>query len=73
MNSELDDVDVRGTIVAVLLATEDRDEIAGALGAIAWLGARRATFPAPPAALLRVIELDRAIPTRRSARSPRRR
>jgi hypothetical protein len=57
MNSELDDVDVRGTIVSVLLAPEDRDEVVGALGAIAWL-APAGGFPATPAALTRVSELS---------------
>ncbi len=56
MNSELDDVDVRGTIVEVVVATKDRDELAGALAGIAWL-APGGNFPASPAALLRVIEL----------------
>ena len=56
MNSELDDVDVRRTIVEVLVATEDRDELAGALAAIAWL-APGGNFPASPAALLCVIEV----------------
>jgi hypothetical protein len=56
MNSELDDVDVRGTILSVLLATEDRDEVVGALAAIAWL-APGGNFPASPAALDRVVEL----------------
>ncbi len=56
MNCELDDVDARGAIVAALLASEDRDEIVGALGAIAWL-APGGGFPATPAALGRVLEL----------------
>jgi hypothetical protein len=57
MNSELDDVDVRGTILSVLLATEDRDEVVGALAAIAWRLAPGGNFPASPAALDRVVEL----------------
>jgi HEAT repeat protein len=56
LNSELDDVDVRGTVVSVLLATEDGDEVVGALGAIAWL-APGGNFPASPDALDRVVEL----------------
>jgi hypothetical protein len=56
MNSELDDIDVRGTIVERLLASEDRDEIAGALEAIAWL-APGGGFPATPAVHARVLEL----------------
>jgi hypothetical protein len=56
MNSELDDVDVRGTIVEVLQGSEDRDEVAGALEAITWL-APGGNFPATPAARSRVIEL----------------
>lgn len=56
MNSELDDVDVRGTIAGVVLASEDREEIAGALMAIAWLGPG-GNFPASPAVHARVSEL----------------
>jgi hypothetical protein len=66
MNSELDDVDVRGTIVEVLQDSADRDEVAGALAAITWL-APGGNFPASTAALARVIELteypDEAIRT----------
>ena len=57
LNSELDGVDVRGTIIAVLLAAGDRDEIVGALGAIAWL-APSGGFQAPPEAFARVMELS---------------
>ena len=57
LTSELDDVDVRGTIVSVLLASEDRDEVVGTLGAIAWL-APGGGFPATPEAFARVMELS---------------
>jgi hypothetical protein len=57
LTSELDDVDVRGTIVSVLLGSEDRDEIVGTLGAIAWL-APGGGFPATPDTLARVMELS---------------
>jgi HEAT repeat protein len=50
LNGELDGVDVRGSIVTVLLETHARDELLGALAAIAWL-APGGGFPAPPAAL----------------------
>ena len=70
MNSELDDVDVRGTIVAVLLASEDRDEIVGALVAIAWL-APAATSRRSPAAL-RARQRARRAPARDDP-DPRRR
>ena len=65
MNSELDDVDVRGTIVDVLLATEDRDEIA-ARSARSRGRPPAGTFRRSPAALLRVIERHRRCPMRRS-------
>jgi hypothetical protein len=57
LESELDDVDVRGSIVSVLLATDDRDELLGALAAINWL-APTGGFHAPPAAAARVSELS---------------
>ena len=57
LDSELDGVDVRGTIVSVLLASEERDEVVGALGAIAWL-APGGGFPATPEAFARVMELS---------------
>ncbi len=57
INSELDGVDVRGAIVAALLASDDRDELVGALEAIGWL-APSGGFPATPAALGRVLELS---------------
>jgi HEAT repeat protein len=53
LDSELDDVDVRGTIVSVLLDTSDRDEVAGALSAVGWL-APSGGFPGSPAAHARV-------------------
>ena len=56
LDSELDDVDVRGTIVSVLLHTNDRDEIAGALGALGWL-APSGGFPGSVAARVRVLAL----------------
>jgi hypothetical protein len=56
LDSELDGLDVRGKIAAVLIATEDRDEIVGALSAIAWL-APSGGFPGSPAVLARVHEL----------------
>jgi hypothetical protein len=54
--SELDGVDVRGTIVSILLATSDRDEIAGALSAIGWL-TPSGGFPGSPACRTRVLAL----------------
>jgi len=56
LDSELDDVDVRGTIVSVLLESDDPDEIAGALNAIGWL-APSGGFPGSPAAHARVVAL----------------
>jgi HEAT repeat protein len=53
LNSELDGVEVRESIVSVLLETDDRDEVIGALGAIGWL-APSGGFPASPAARARV-------------------
>jgi HEAT repeat protein len=50
LTSELDGVEVRGAIVSVLLETQVRDELLGALAAIAWL-APGGGFPAPPRAL----------------------
>jgi hypothetical protein len=49
LNSEIDGVEVRETIVSVLLETDDRDEVVGALGAIGWL-APSGGFVASPAA-----------------------
>ena len=57
LTSELDGVDVRGTIISVVLGSGDRDEVVGALGAIAWL-APGGGFPAPPEAFTRVLELS---------------
>jgi hypothetical protein len=56
LDSELDGVDVRGTIVSILLATTDRDEIAGALSAIGWL-TPSGGFPGSPASHARVLAL----------------
>jgi hypothetical protein len=56
LESELDGLDVRGSIVSVLLGTQCRQELLGALAAINWL-APRGGFQAPPAALSRVGEL----------------
>ncbi len=53
LDSELDDVDVRRTITAVLVHTSDRDEIAGALSAIGWL-TPSGGFPGSPEAHARV-------------------
>jgi HEAT repeat protein len=50
LTSELDGVEVRGAIVSVVLETHVRDELLGALAAIAWL-APGGGFPAPPQAL----------------------
>jgi HEAT repeat protein len=57
LDSELDGLDVRGSIVSVLLGTDDRRELLGALAAINWL-APRGGFQAPPTALARVSELN---------------
>jgi hypothetical protein len=56
LESELDDVDVRGTIVSVLLDTSDRDEIAGALSAVGWL-TPSGGFPGSAASHARVLLL----------------
>lgn len=56
LSSELDGIEVRGNIVSVLQETADRQELVGALRAIAWL-APQGGFPAPPAARAHVIEL----------------
>jgi hypothetical protein len=56
LTGELDGVEVRGSIVSVLLETHARDELLGALAAIAWL-APSGGFPAPPRALAQVREL----------------
>jgi hypothetical protein len=53
LDSELDEVDVRGTITSILAHTCDRDEIAGALSAIGWL-APSGGFPGSPATRARV-------------------
>ena len=58
LNSELDGLDVRGTIISVLLETDSRDELLGALGAIHWL-APGGGFPAPERALAHVTRLAR--------------
>jgi hypothetical protein len=49
LDSELDGVEVRDAIVSVLMETDDRDEVVGALSAIAWL-APSGGFPASEAA-----------------------
>ena len=56
LDSELDDVDVRGTITSILADTSDRDEIAGALNAIGWL-TPSGGFPGSPESRARVQEL----------------
>jgi HEAT repeat protein len=56
LNGELDGVDVRGSIVSALLETHARDELLGALAAIAWL-APSGGFSAPPSARALVREL----------------
>jgi hypothetical protein len=56
LDSELDGLDVRGKIAAVLVATDDRDEIVGALSAIGWL-APGGGFPGSSALHARVREL----------------
>jgi hypothetical protein len=56
LNSELDGVEVRETIVSVLMQTENQDEVVGALGAIGWL-APSGGFPSGPAARAHVEEL----------------
>ena len=58
LDSELDGLDVRGTIISVLLQTDARDELLGSLAAINWL-APGGGFPAPPRALARVTRLAR--------------
>jgi hypothetical protein len=57
LESELDGIVVRETILAVLLEYDDRRELLGALGAIAWI-APNGGFPAPPDARARVGELS---------------
>jgi len=54
--SELDGLDVRGTIISVLLETDSREELLGALEAINWL-APGGGFPAPAEALEHVTRL----------------
>ena len=56
LSSELDGIEVRGSIVSVLQETDDRHELVGALRAIGWL-APAGGFPAPPAARAHVTEL----------------
>jgi hypothetical protein len=56
LDSELDGVDVRATIISLLLETNDRDEIAGALSAIGWL-TPSGGFPGSPASQARVLAL----------------
>ena len=58
VGSELDGVDTRGTIVSVLLETDDPNELVGALEAIGWL-APSGGFPFSAAALEHVEELAR--------------
>jgi hypothetical protein len=53
LTSELDDVDVRGSLTRVVVETHDRDELIGALQAIGWL-APSGGFPATTALQLRV-------------------
>ncbi len=57
LESELDGLDVRGKIVSVLIDTDDRNEILGALSAIGWL-APSGGFPGSPAAIARVQSLS---------------
>jgi hypothetical protein len=56
LSSELDGVDVRGSIVSVVLETQDRLELIGALVAISWL-APGGGFQAPRAARVHVAGL----------------
>lgn len=56
LDSELDGLDVRGKIAEVATGSRDRDEIVGALSAIAWL-APGGGFPASAALRRRVREL----------------
>jgi hypothetical protein len=56
LDSELDGLDVRGKIAAVLVTTGDRNEIVGALSAIGWL-APGGGFPGSAAVQARVREL----------------
>jgi hypothetical protein len=58
LDSELDGLDVRGTIISVLLESDARDELLGVLAAINWL-VPGGGFPAPPRALARVTRLAR--------------
>jgi hypothetical protein len=57
LESELDGLDVRGKIVSVLIDSDDRNEMLGALSAIGWL-APSGGFPGSPAALARVHDLS---------------
>ncbi len=52
-SSELDGVDVRHAVVSLLLHSDDRNELVGALEAIGWL-ATSGDFPASPLALAQV-------------------
>jgi HEAT repeat protein len=56
LDSELDGLDVRGSIVSVLFESGDRDALLGALTVIDWL-APSGGFQAPARALARVGEL----------------
>jgi HEAT repeat protein len=56
LSSELDGIEVRGSIVSVLQETDEPQELVGALRAIGWL-APGGGFPAPPAARAQVTEL----------------
>jgi hypothetical protein len=56
LESELDGLDVRGKIAAVLIASVERNEIVGALSAIGWL-APGGGFPGSAAVRARVREL----------------
>ena len=57
LESELDGLDVRGKIVSVLIDTDNRNEMLGALSAIGWL-APSGGFPGSPAAIARVQSLS---------------
>jgi hypothetical protein len=57
LDSELDNVEVRETIVHVLLSTEESHETVGALEAIGWI-APSGGFPASETALAHVDELS---------------
>jgi hypothetical protein len=59
LSSELDGIEVRGSIVSVLQETDEPRELVGALRTISWL-APEGGFPAPPAARAQVTELANA-------------